>query len=74
MTRKDCPICGKKGLVKLSNHLRCVHKISDAVERKHYLAVAKTTVTTDTIVQVLKLLLGDECPLCRLCKQINVIK
>ena len=27
-TRKVCPICGKKGLLKLSNHLANVHKLS----------------------------------------------
>ena len=32
--RKDCPICGKRSLVKLSNHLADIHQLS-AVERKY---------------------------------------
>ena len=35
-TRKVCPICGKKGLLKLSNHLANVHKLSSE-ERQSYL-------------------------------------
>ena len=26
--RKDCPLCGKQNLVKLSNHLASVHQLS----------------------------------------------
>ena len=37
--RKDCPICGKRNLVKLSNHLADIHQLS-AVERKYYLSRA----------------------------------
>ena len=33
--RKDCPICGKRNLVKLLNHLADIHQLS-AVERKYY--------------------------------------
>ena len=36
---KDCPICGKRNLVKLSNHLADIHQLS-AVERKYYLSGA----------------------------------
>ena len=39
-SRKDCPICGKRNLVKLSNHLADIHQLS-AVERKYYLSGAK---------------------------------
>ena len=38
--RKDRPICGKRNLVKLSNHLADIHQLS-AVERKYYLSEAK---------------------------------
>ena len=38
--RKDCPICGKRNPVKLSNHLTDIHQLS-AVERKYYLSGAK---------------------------------
>ena len=38
--RKDCPICGKRNLVKLSNHLADIYQLS-AVERKYYLSGAK---------------------------------
>ena len=37
--RKDCPICGKRNLVKLSNHLADIHQLS-AVGRKYYLSGA----------------------------------
>ena len=37
--RKDCPICGKRNLVKLSNHLADIHQLS-AIERKYYLSGA----------------------------------
>ena len=36
---KDCPICGKRNLVKLSNHLADIHQLS-AEERKYYLSGA----------------------------------
>ena len=32
--RKDCPICGRKGLLKLSNHLANSHQLS--CEDRHY--------------------------------------
>ena len=38
--RKDCPICEKRNLVKLSNYLADIHQLS-AVERKYYLSGAK---------------------------------
>ena len=35
-TRKDCPICGKKSLLKLSNHLAELHQLScEAREQYH---------------------------------------
>ena len=39
-TRRDCAVCGKKGLKKLSNHLKQVHGIED---RKALLQQAKET-------------------------------
>ena len=38
--RKDCPICGKKNLLKLSNHLAGVHELS-ATQRQPFLIRAK---------------------------------
>ena len=38
--RKDCRICGKRNLLKLSNHLADIHQLL-AVERKYYLSGAK---------------------------------
>ena len=38
--RKDCPICGKRNLVKLSNHLADIHQLSGE-ERKYYLSGPK---------------------------------
>ena len=39
--RRDCPICNKKNLAKLSNHLADIHQLSGA-ERQHYLSKAKS--------------------------------
>ena len=44
--RKDCPICGKRNLVKLSNHLADIHQLS-AEERKYYLSGASDPVARD---------------------------
>ena len=35
--RRDCPICSKKNLAKLSNHLADIHQLSGK-ERQHYLS------------------------------------
>ena len=40
LEREVCPICGKKGLLKLSNYLANVHKLSSE-ERQSYLIRAK---------------------------------
>jgi hypothetical protein len=40
-TRKDCPLCGKKNLFKLSNHLVDIHRLSSE-ERRIYLSDAKS--------------------------------
>ena len=39
--RRDCPICSKKNLAKLSNHLADIHQLS-AKERQHYLSKARS--------------------------------
>ena len=39
--RKDCSICGKQGLLKLSNHLADFHQLSSK-ERQLYLMQART--------------------------------
>jgi hypothetical protein len=39
--RKDCPICGKINLLKLSNHLAGVHELS-ATQRQPFLIRAKS--------------------------------
>ena len=39
-TRKDCPVCGKEDLLKLSNHLRQMHNIRGE-ERKQLLKISK---------------------------------
>ena len=39
--RKDCPICGKRNLVKLSNHLADIHQLSGET-RRYYLSNAKS--------------------------------
>ena len=39
--RSDCPICSKKNLAKLSNHLADIHQFSGK-ERQHYLSKARS--------------------------------
>ena len=39
--RRDCPICSKKNLAKLSNHLADIHQLSGK-ERQHYLFKARS--------------------------------
>jgi hypothetical protein len=39
---KDCPICGKRALKRLSNHLADIHELSSQ-ERQPYLIRAKPT-------------------------------
>ena len=39
-TYKDCPLCGKQGLLKLSNHLADYHHLP-AKDRQYYLRQAK---------------------------------
>ena len=39
--RKDCPICGKQGLLRLANHLADFHQLSSK-ERQTYLMQVKT--------------------------------
>ena len=34
-TRKDCPICGKKSLLRLANHLANVHQLSSDERQSH---------------------------------------
>ena len=38
--REDCPLCGKQGLLKLSNHLADYHHLSTK-DRQYYLRQAK---------------------------------
>ena len=38
--RKDCPLCAKQGLLKLSNHLADYHHLSKK-DRQQYLRQAK---------------------------------
>ena len=40
--RKNCPLCSAKRLLRLSDHLRLVHKLPSA-ERTHWLDKAKVT-------------------------------
>ena len=37
-TRKDCPICGKNSLLKLSNHLADFHQLSCEVMEQYHQA------------------------------------
>ena len=57
--RKDCPICGKRSLKRLANHLADVHELS-IEERQPYLIRAKTTLLDlETILTELYKLNGN---------------
>ena len=45
-TRKDCPICGKKSLLKLSNHLADSHQLS-CEAREQYLIQARLNLSAN---------------------------
>ena len=53
--RKDCPLCGKQGLLRLSNHLTDYHYLT-INDRKPYLMQAKTF-PFDRILKELKTLI-----------------
>lgn len=56
-TRKDCPICGKKGLVKLSNHLADVHKLLSKERQRHFTRAKSTSLCLENItVELYKLI------------------
>ena len=46
--RKDCPICGNKSLLKLSNHLANVHQLS-CKDRQSFLIRAKNTQSLESL-------------------------
>ena len=54
--RKDCPLCGKQGLLKLSNHLADYHHLS-IKDREPYLRQAKI-LPLDRILKELMILRG----------------
>ena len=57
--RKDCPICGKRALKRLANHLADVHELS-VEKRQPYLIRAKTTpLDLETILTELYKLIGN---------------
>ena len=56
---KDCPICGKRSLKRLANHLADVHELSSQ-ERQPYLITAKpTALDLENILTELCRLIGN---------------
>ena len=56
---KDCPICGKRALKRLANHLADVHELSSQ-ERQTYLICAKpTALDLENILSELYRLIGN---------------
>ena len=56
---KDCPICGKRALKRLANHLADVHELSSQ-ERQPYLIRAKpTALDLENVLTELYRLIGD---------------
>ena len=56
---KDCPICGKRALKRLANHLADVHELSSQ-ERQPYLIRAKpTALDVENILAELYRLIGN---------------
>ena len=57
--RKGCPICGKRSLKRLANHLADVHELS-IEERQPYLIRTRTTsLDLETILTELYKLIGN---------------
>ena len=52
--RKDCPLCGKQGLLKLSNHLADYHHLT-IKDQKPYL-MQEETFPWDRILKEIKIL------------------
>ena len=49
-TRKVCLICGKKGLLKLSNHLANVHKLSSEERQSYFIRAKRMPVDIATVL------------------------
>ena len=54
--RKDCPICGKKSLLKLSNHLPDVHQLSLAERQTHLVRAKAVPLDLEALLKELVLL------------------
>ena len=52
--RKDCLLCGKQGLLKLSNHLADYHHLSTK-DRQYYLRQAKILPLDHILKELMKL-------------------
>ena len=52
---KDCPICGKRALKRLANHLADVHELSSQ-ERQPYLIGAKPTALATVLTELYRLI------------------
>jgi len=62
MVKRDCPLCEKKNLVALRNHLTQVHKLKDTVERRRWLDRARYSERAkgEEITRQLQVLRGEQ--------------
>ena len=65
MPRKDCPICGKKSLLKLSNHLADVHQLSLAERQAHFVRAKAVPLDLEALLKEL-VLLRQNAPITKL--------
>jgi len=62
MVKRDCPLCEKKSLASLRNHLTQVHKLKDITERRHWLDRARYSerAKREEITRQLQVLQGEQ--------------
>jgi hypothetical protein len=56
-TRKVCPICGRKRLLKLSNHLANVHKLASHQRQPYLIRAKKIPADMETVLYIINRLI-----------------
>ena len=52
-TRKECPVCGKKSLLRLANHLADVHQLSSEERQSHLIRARACPVDLEMLLKEL---------------------
>jgi hypothetical protein len=56
---KDCPICGKRALKRLANHLADVHELSSQERQPHLIRAKPTALDLENVLTELYRLIGN---------------